>query len=44
MFEKGTQDPVITAQEAVEYAKRNMRDLVIVDTAGRLHIDSDVVG
>ena len=43
VFEKGTQDPVITAQEAVEYAKRNMRDLVIVDTAGRLHIDSDMM-
>jgi len=43
VFEKGTQDPVITAQEAVEYAKRNMRDMVIVDTAGRLHIDSDMM-
>ena len=43
VFEKGTQDPVITAREAVEYAKRNMRDLVIVDTAGRLHIDSDMM-
>ena len=43
VFEKGTQDPVITAREAVEYAKRNMRDMVIVDTAGRLHIDSDMM-
>ena len=43
VFEKGTQDPVSTAQEAVEYAKRNMRDMVIVDTAGRLHIDSDMM-
>ena len=43
VFEKGTQDPVITAQEAIEYAKRNMRDMVIVDTAGRLHIDSDMM-
>lgn len=44
VFERGTQNPVDTAKEAVEYARRNMRDLVIVDTAGRLHIDQDMMG
>ena len=39
VFERGTQDPVKTAKEAIEYASRNFYDLVIIDTAGRLHID-----
>ena len=39
VFEKGTQNPVITAQEAVAYAKSYQHDTVILDTAGRLHID-----
>ena len=39
VFEKGTQDPVITAKEAIEYARYYGRDVLIVDTAGRLHID-----
>lgn len=32
-------DPVKTSVEAVSRAKREGRDLVIVDTAGRLHVD-----
>lgn len=36
VFERGTQDPVKTAKEAIEYASRNFYDLVIIDTAGRL--------
>ena len=39
VFEKGTQDPVKTAKEAIEYAKYYQRDVLIIDTAGRLHID-----
>ncbi|MBQ3195551.1 MAG: signal recognition particle protein [Clostridia bacterium] len=39
VFEKGTQDPVKTVDEALRYAKEYGHDLVIVDTAGRLHID-----
>lgn len=39
VFEKGTQNPVKTAQEAVEYAKKMGFDTVILDTAGRLQID-----
>lgn len=40
VFEKGTQDPVKTAKEAVEYARYYGRDVLIIDTAGRLHIDT----
>lgn len=39
VFEKGTQDPVKTSAQAVEYAKSYGFDVVIIDTAGRLHID-----
>ena len=39
VFEKGAQDPVQTAKEAVEYARYYQRDVLIIDTAGRLHID-----
>lgn len=37
------QDPVKTAVQAVEYAKSNNLDTVIIDTAGRLHIDEDMM-
>ena len=39
VFERGTQDPVQTAKEAVEFARSRQHDVVILDTAGRLHID-----
>jgi len=39
VFERGTQDPVVTAKEAVEFARSHQHDVVILDTAGRLHID-----
>ncbi|MBQ6255474.1 MAG: signal recognition particle protein [Clostridia bacterium] len=39
VFEKGTQDPVKTAKEAVESARYYGQDVLIIDTAGRLHID-----
>ena len=39
VFEKGTQDPVITAKEAVLYARQRGHDMVFLDTAGRLHVD-----
>ena len=43
VFEKGKTDPVQVASEALEYARRNYYDVLIVDTAGRLHIDSDMM-
>ncbi len=39
VFEKGPQAPPKTAKQAVEYAKKMGYDTVIIDTAGRLHID-----
>ncbi len=43
VFEKGTQDPVKTSREAVEYARYYGRDVLIIDTAGRLHIDETLM-
>jgi len=39
VFEMGQADPVKIAKEAVKHAKDHGNDLVILDTAGRLHID-----
>ncbi len=39
VFEKGTQAPPKTAKQAVEFAKKMGYDTVVIDTAGRLHID-----
>ena len=43
VFEKGTQNPVKTAQQAVEFAKKQGFDTVIIDTAGRLHINEELM-
>ncbi len=43
VFERGQGDPVKIAQEAVEYARYYGRDPVILDTAGRLHIDENLM-
>jgi signal recognition particle subunit SRP54 len=38
-FSKESKDPVAVARESVKKAKTDANDIVIVDTAGRLHID-----
>ena len=38
------QRPVDIARGAIEHAKRQFVDVVIVDTAGRLHIDNELMG
>ena len=43
VFEKGTQAPPKTAKQAVEYANRMGFDTVVIDTAGRLHIDEKLM-
>ncbi len=43
VFERGTQDPVKTARQAVEYANKMGFDTVVIDTAGRLHIDEKLM-
>ncbi len=37
------QDPVKIAQEGIQDAIDNLRDVVIVDTAGRLHVDDEMM-
>jgi len=36
-------DPVAIAKEGIRYAIDNLRDVVIVDTAGRLHVDNEMM-
>ena len=43
VYEHCTQDPVKTVNEALDEARRTFKDVVIVDTAGRLHIDEDMM-
>ncbi len=43
VFEKGTQKPHKTASEAVKYAESKGYDTVIIDTAGRLHINEELM-
>lgn len=43
VFEKGTQDPIQTAKQAIAHAKYYGFDPVILDTAGRLHIDETLM-
>ena len=40
---EGSKSPVAIAKAAVEYAKENGFNVVILDTAGRLHIDEDMM-
>lgn len=39
VFSKGKEKPVTIVNEAIEYAKENNYDTILIDTAGRLHID-----
>lgn len=44
VFTMGTKtDPVNIAKAALEHAKKNRNDVVIIDTAGRLHIDEELM-
>ncbi|SDQ61314.1 signal recognition particle protein [Virgibacillus salinus] len=44
VFSKGTEaNPVDIASEAVQQAKADHNDYVIIDTAGRLHVDTDLM-
>ena len=43
VFEMGQTNPVKIAKESIKYAKDNGFDVVILDTAGRLHIDEDLM-
>ncbi|MBO4734667.1 MAG: signal recognition particle protein [Clostridia bacterium] len=43
VFERGNQKPEKTAKEAIAYARDYGYDYVILDTAGRLHIDTELM-
>lgn len=42
-FENTSQNPVTIAQEAIQAGKKQFMDVVIIDTAGRLHIDDTMM-
>ena len=43
VFQMGQTDPVDIAKAAVEHARKHGNDLVFLDTAGRLHIDEQLM-
>jgi signal recognition particle subunit SRP54 len=43
VFEMGQTDPVVIAKKALAYAKDYGHDILIIDTAGRLHIDETLM-
>ena len=43
VFEMGTENPVKIAEAAIRHAKDYGHDIVILDTAGRLHIDEQLM-
>ncbi len=43
VFEMGTENPVIIAKKGISHAKDYGNDIVIIDTAGRLHIDEELM-
>ncbi|MGI6658096.1 MAG: signal recognition particle protein [Dethiobacteraceae bacterium] len=43
VFQMGQQDPVQTVRAALEHAKKTQHDYVIIDTAGRLHVDEELM-
>jgi len=43
VYEEGKKDPVSIAKNAINYAKENKYDYVLIDTAGRLHIDEELM-
>ncbi len=44
VFEMGQGKPVKIAKEAIRHGKDHGNDIVIIDTAGRLHIDETLMG
>jgi signal recognition particle subunit SRP54 len=42
-LDRGSKDPVAVARMGLEQARAQGRDVVIVDTAGRLHIDEELM-
>ena len=43
VFEEGKKNPVEIVKDALEFAKNEKNDYIIIDTAGRLHIDEQLM-
>ena len=43
VYSEGVKNPVEIVKNALEYAKENKFDYILIDTAGRLHIDSELM-
>ncbi|WP_339021475.1 signal recognition particle protein [Spiroplasma endosymbiont of Atherix ibis] len=43
VFEQGKQDPIKTAKQAIDYGQKNGYEVIILDTAGRLQIDKELM-
>ena len=43
VFQMGKEDPVKIAKAGIDHALKNNNDIVMIDTAGRLHIDEDLM-
>ena len=43
VYEEGKKNPVEICKDALAFAKENKNDYVIIDTAGRLHIDEELM-
>lgn len=43
VYSEGKENPVVIAKNAINYAKENNFDYVLIDTAGRLHIDEELM-
>lgn len=43
VYEEGKKDPVEISKNAIKYAKENKYDYVLIDTAGRLHVDETLM-
>lgn len=44
VFTMGQQNPVHISKASIEYSKKHNYNVVIIDTAGRLHIDDELMG
>ena len=43
VYDEGKNDPVEISKNAILYAKENKFDYVLIDTAGRLHVDEELM-
>lgn len=43
VYSETSNDPILITKNSIEYAYNNHNDVIIIDTAGRLHIDSSLM-